>query len=201
MSYSIFYRAMFIKMKDGSYIPMIESGDSNVWECDNRRRAREWCACRWTFETPEQRERYSLSEQEIMDAAQHDVDKHVQEYAGKEPAFGGQPYTKEAVLADLGFFNCIHISGHGTTSASRFLNFFKSGFRHAITMDDLEGGLSLFWYDNTNGGHHEYVKNEEELAEKWSEFQSKGVKPWITLSEGRAEYAWRGMKIRTDLSM
>ncbi len=55
MSYSIFYRAMFLKMSDGTFIPMIESGDNNVWEVERNRRAREWTACRWLHESDEQR--------------------------------------------------------------------------------------------------------------------------------------------------
>ena len=46
MSYSILYRSMFIKMSDGRFIPMMEMGDNNVWECNygrgRNRRARSW---------------------------------------------------------------------------------------------------------------------------------------------------------------
>ena len=46
MSYSILYRSMFIKMSDGRFIPMMEMGDNNVWECNyghgRNRRVRSW---------------------------------------------------------------------------------------------------------------------------------------------------------------
>ena len=196
MSYTIFYRAMFIKMRDGSYIPTIESGDNNVWEADNRRRAREWCACRWTFETPEQRMKYALSEQEIMDAAQRDLDKAIERYAGQEPAFGGTPYTKEDVMRDLGFFNGIHISGRSKSSATQFLNFFRSGIRNAVTMDEIRYGVRLSWYEENK---YTYVdaKDEDELAAKWKECLDKGIKtPWISIPDGPAEMAWRDVKAR-----
>ena len=46
MSYSILYRSMFVKMSDGRFIPMMEMGHNNVWECNygrgRNRRARSW---------------------------------------------------------------------------------------------------------------------------------------------------------------
>ena len=47
MSYSILYRSMFVKMSNGKYIPMMEMGDNNVWDCSYGRgcakRSRSWC--------------------------------------------------------------------------------------------------------------------------------------------------------------
>ena len=45
MSYSILYRSMFVKLSDGRYIPMMEMGDSNVYDASYRgkaRRSRSW---------------------------------------------------------------------------------------------------------------------------------------------------------------
>ena len=41
MSYSIFYRAMHIQTSKG-ILPMVEYGDNNVYEWDNKRRVRNW---------------------------------------------------------------------------------------------------------------------------------------------------------------
>ena len=193
---------MFIKMRDGSYIPMIESGDSNVWECDNRRRARDWSSCRWLHESEEQRSRYSLTEDEILGSARREIDNNLERYVGTEPAFGGPLYTKEQVLADLGFFNAIKINGHSTTSASQFFNFFKSGIRNAVTMDEMRCGLRLSWYELTDDKKSskwctDSAADEDELAEKWEMYRSKGITPWIGLGESSGEYAWQLMKIRT----
>ena len=47
MSYSILYRSMFVKMSNGKYIPMMEMGDNNIWDCSYGRgrakRSRSWC--------------------------------------------------------------------------------------------------------------------------------------------------------------
>lgn len=46
MSYSILYRSMFVKLSDGRFIPMMEMGDNNVWDCKygrgRDRRSRSW---------------------------------------------------------------------------------------------------------------------------------------------------------------
>jgi len=197
MSYTIFYRAMYIRLGDGTYIPMIESGDNNVYDCDRNRRSREWTSCRWLHESEEQRKRYSLTEKEILDRAQAEIDRHVKEYTGREPAFGGNPYTKEQVLADLGFFNCIQVSGRRITSAACFYNFMKSGIRNAVTMEELRCGLRLSWYRKDGKYETDYAADEKELAEKWNKFQDEGITPWIGLSESEAEYAWQIVKNRT----
>lgn len=203
MSYSIFYRAMYIKMRNDEYIPLIESGDNNVWDVDRNRRSREWTSCRWLHESDEQRARYSLTEKEILDAAQKEIDKTLERNVGKEPAFGGPLYTKEDVLKDLGFFNGIKVNGNSTTSAASFYNFMKSGIRHAIRMDEMRCGLRLSWYELTEDGKSsrwctDYACNEEELSQKWEMYRNKGITPWIGLSEASAEYEWEAMKMKTQ---
>lgn len=42
MSYTILYGRQFIKVDDNHVIVMVEQGDNNVWEGDNKRRARDW---------------------------------------------------------------------------------------------------------------------------------------------------------------
>ena len=42
MSYSILYNKQFIKVDDNHVIVITEQGDNNVWEADNKRRARDW---------------------------------------------------------------------------------------------------------------------------------------------------------------
>lgn len=197
MSYSIFYRAMFIKMKDGTYIPTIESGDNNVWDCDNRRRSREWCSSRWTHETEEQRARFSLTEEEIISGAQAFVDKKVKQYEGREPAFGGEPHTKEQVLKDFYYFSCVKISGASEQTAARFVGFFRSGIRNAVPMSEVT--VFLAWYEKpeNEGGekyHREFVATEEDLAAMWERLRARGITPWVCLTDGSAQRAWREVK-------
>lgn len=192
---------MFIKMSNGEYIPMIESGDNNVWDVDRNRRSRDWESCRWLHETEEQRKRFSLTEDEILNAARREITQNLERYVGKEPAFGGTPYTKEQVLADLGFFNCIQISGHSTTSASQFFNFIKSGIRNATTFEEMRCGVRLSWYElsedkKSSKWGTDYAMDENELAQKWAEHLAQGRTPWIGLSEGNGNHAYDIVRAR-----
>lgn len=200
MSYSIFYRAMFLKMSDGTFIPMIESGDNNVWEVGRNRRAREWTACRWLHESDEQRRLFSLAEKDIIEAAQNEIDKTLERYVGTEPAFGGEKYTREAVLSNLGFFNGIKVYGRSETSAAAFLGFIKSGIRNAVTWDDLAQlgcSVHLGWYEEGGNYRREYAASENELAEKWAKCLEEGVKyPWIGFSECVGDVLWRKVQQR-----
>lgn len=199
MSYSIFYRAMFIRLSDGTFIPMIESGDNNVWDVDRNRRSRSWSACRWNYETDEQKACYSLTQNEILDLAYHNILKYLDQYAGKTRINGTTPYTKKEILDDLGYFNCIKVSGREVTSASRFMNFFKSGFRNAITFGEDICALSLSWYEKTENGtsfKKQYVASEQELREEWANHLANGIIPWIGIGECSAEGAWQSVRER-----
>ena len=199
MSYSIFYRAMFIKLTDGTYIPMIESGDNNVWE-SNRRRARDWSSCRWAFETPERQKRYSLTEHEIMAGAKYLVNQKMSEYVGKEPVTGGDKYTIEDINRDFSYFSSIKINGHNVTTVQNFLSFFKSGFRNSVTfkeLDEYNCNVRLSWWENTINKSFT-VSNEENLAITWHECLKKGIVPYIGL-DIYAEDVWFAIKLRNSL--
>lgn len=197
MSYTINYRAMYIRLSDGSYIPMIETGDNNVWECDNRRRARDWTKASWLIPTAaDGKARYSASEQEILDELDKEIRFQVETNKGNVPPFGGEPYTEEHILSNLSYFNALTVSGHRTTSAKQLTAFIKSGFRNAVTIDQVRGGLQLGWYEN-----HNYVTvavtSEEDLAAKWQECYEKGINgPYIDFNWSAAEQAWKGLALK-----
>ena len=196
MSYSIFYRAMFIKMNDGTYIPMIESGDNNVWEADNRRRAREWSSCRWLFETQQQKDRCTLSRTEITALAQQLVNNKIAEYEEREAYEGNRKYTKQDVLNDFFFFSSISIQGKRDIKASTFLNFIQSGFRNEVTYDMMRNAgcaISLTWWDKDHHHHLETVADEQQLYDKWNSFLNQGIHPYVGLNYG-AERLWDDMK-------
>ena len=201
MSYTIFYRAMFVKLSDGTFIPVIESGDNNVWDVDRNRCSRSWSSCRWLRESEEQQKRFSLTSDEIIDLAKREIQTVVDENVGKEPAFGGAPYTKEHILSDLGYFYGIHVCGHAVTSAARFLGLVKSGLRNAVTFEEMDCGLRLSWYEITESEKTsryctDYANDENELAQKWAEFQERGITPWIGFDEAAGERLWDLMKVR-----
>lgn len=164
---------MFVKMSDGTFIPFIESGDNNVWDPMRNRRSRDWESCRWIFESEEQRDRISLSEQEIMDSAQKELDLN-----GKD---------------------CIKLSGYSDWGTpAQFLAFFRSGFRHAVTFDDLHRDscfVTLGWWKEGDYSA-DYATTEEELLRKWNECLDKGFRPYVGLGV-YSERVWDNMKRRT----
>lgn len=165
---------MFLKIKDGSFIPFIESGDNNVWEVGRNRRSRSWESCRWTFEDDERKNRISLTEDEILGAAQEEINR------------GGN--------------DCIKLSGHsGWGTPAQFLSFFRSGFRHAVTFDDLRRESCFvtlgYWKDGNYSA--EYATSEEELLRKWDEFLSLGIRPYVGLGL-YSEHVWTVMKRNTN---
>lgn len=201
MSYAILYRAMFVKLSDGTFIPITESGDNNVWDVDRNRRSRNWSNERWLHRTDEQRKRYSLTQQEILCSIQQQIQDTITRYAGQQPSYAKEPYTEELILKELSYFTAVTVYGHSVTSAAQYLGFFKSGFRHAVTMEEA-GGVRLSWCEVSEDGksskyHTDHARNEKELADKWAEHLSQGRTPWIGFSEYSGESAWQAMKTRT----
>lgn len=169
MSHSILYRAMFIKLDDGTFIPMVEAGDNNVYESlSPRRRAREWEALRWVFEDSEQKKRYSLTREEILRDAEYEVESLIKRHVGVSD-LDGKLVTEADVRKNFFYFSSIRVVGQSMTSASQFLNFIKSGFRNAVTMDEVSGEMRFVWYDGPNHCHSAHVNSEEELARVWNE--------------------------------
>ena len=197
MSHTIFYRAMYLKMSDGTYIPMIEMGDNNVWEAGNRRRARDWSSCRWMHESADKLKLISLTEQDIVAAAQSDIDSTVDSWEGDANA-SGTKYTREEILDNLASFNCVQIYGHPRwSSAKTFMNFIKSGFRNAVTMKELEEHgcrITLGHYGKDGKYLKEYLGDEETLIKRWNEYLQEGITPWINLPEHDAERLWTMIK-------
>lgn len=201
MSYAILYRAMFIKLSNGTFIPITESGDNNVWDVDRNRRSRSWSNERNLHRTDEQKRRYALTQQEILCSVQQQIQDTITRYAGQQPSYAKEPYTEELILKELSYFTAVTVYGHSVTSAAQYLSFFKSGFRHAVTMEEA-GGVRLSWYEVSEDGksskyHTDQARDEKELADKWAEHISQGRTPWIGFSEYFGEIAWQAMKART----
>lgn len=199
MSYAIMYRAMFIRMTNGTFIPMIEAGDNNVYESlSPRRRARDWEALRWVFEDSEQKKRYSLTREEILRDAEHEIESLIQQHVGVSEMYC-KPVTEEDVRKNFFYFSSIRVVGQSMTSASQFLNFIKSGFRHVIDFKDLQGAITLSWYEGEKH-YEEYASTEDELNEKWAKCKTKGITPWLKLSDCVADDMWNEMKIQARKS-
>lgn len=175
MSYSILYRAAFLKLGDGTLVPVGETGDNNVYECGFRgryKRARSWSNC-WSMFSG----RLSFTEQEILSAVQKIIDKNVRENAGVKKDYEDHIYAREEVLHRFGYFASMHISGRQTCTADEFLGWFRRGIRNAHTLDEfLRNGVKVYVGSCNRENRYEevVVRTEQELRDAYRRQKAEG---------------------------
>lgn len=189
MSYTIFYRSMFVKTSDNKFIPMIESGDNNVWEADNKRRAREWHNCGWLT-----KEHYALNEAELMHGVEQIIGSVKEQYVGqlkdKWDENNTERWTEEEVEKQFGYFEGLAIGGNwtGKTSAQMVRNFFRKGMERAVSTDEVT--LNVHWCTEYPHYEHRYTHNEEELLAAIKEGKDAGHTVWIGYNRWEIERLW-----------
>lgn len=147
MSYTILYRSMFVKVDNNRFIPLYESGDNNVWECDLSRRARSWghyypCNLRKDHKTLP-----FFTEHELLGLMDGDLKQCV--YYG------------------------VKVSGISCTQEKDLMNYWRRGIKKAKTFDELEAaGITLQVKDCNYGDERPHfsksVHNLAELIMAWT---------------------------------
>lgn len=200
MSYTIFYRSLFVKTREGKYIPMVEMGDNNVYECDRKRRAREWSNVRINEEN-----KAILTANEIMGGIERWVENKKEQYIGRNiDVFdeNSRPITAEDVERNFGDYDTLSIGSAGwqRTTAQMVRNFFKRGIERAVNFDDIK--LEVYWYipdpecEWKHNYERRYPKTEEELASIFEEAKKENHSPYVTfVSKYEAEYILNGQKL------
>lgn len=195
MSYTILYRAMFVKLSDNKYIPMVESGDNNVWEVGNNRRARSWCHARWITNSKTE---FAFTVDEIMKGVEDMIGRVKSQYVGKErPDYdsrhGEDVYTDKEIERRFGWFDGISVYGKGTTgtTAQQIRNFFKKGIEMAVSLEEIN--LDVHWSIKYPHYEHRYVSTEAELHTAFKEGLDAGCDVWIGLSSS-ADYLYEHKK-------
>lgn len=185
MSYSILYRSMFVKMSDGKYIPMIESGDNNVWECDNRRRARSWYQADFIAKG-----RVCLTAEEIMAGVENFINSVKQSnMARPKPEYDGGDgatyYTEKEIESRFGYFDGISIYGKysSLTTAQQIRNFFKKGIERAVPFGEIS--LNVHWCVKYPDYERRNPKTEDEFFAAVKEGQDAGCQVWVAYN-----YTW-----------
>lgn len=139
MSYSILYNKLFVKVTDETYIPMIQSGDNNVYESD-RKRARSWWNQRYVTDG-----KIWASAETILST----IDRIREERIASNQRSIGQGYLEQGDLYDdkrFGWHEGIAIYGKHTsnTTFGMYRNFYKTGIERALTVEQLlEKGVEL----------------------------------------------------------
>lgn len=180
MSYTIFYRSLFVKTRDNKYIPIVESGDNNCYEIDSRRRARSWESVRLTEEPV-----FSLTANEIMAGVERWIDNAKERNIGRPiDVFDktSRPITERDVEEGFGNYDGLAIgnANWSKTSAQTVRNFFKRGIKQAVDFKDVN--LVLWWYAYTDDRKNvkterRYPKTEDELLEVFEEGKRKNCYP------------------------
>lgn len=175
MSYSIYYKSMFVKLSDGRYIPMMEAGDSNTYV--GQKRCRDWQLRRPIMQEGEARyEQYAWTEQEIMGDLEQYIDDVKQRNVNQPKNWSKENdyWTLKEIEQKFSYFSGMTIYGQsGSTSAQQIRNFFRKGFERAI---DMAAGLLEITYWKGGEYYSEGIESEEHLARRHKELRSEGVK-------------------------
>lgn len=199
MSYTIFYRSLFVKTRENKYIPIVESGDNNCWEVCSNRRARSWASVLLTEEP-----KLSLTANEIMAGVERWIDNKKEQYVGKPiDVFDktSRPTTERDIEDEFGYYDGLAIgnANWSKTSAQTVRNFFKRGIKQAVDFKDVD--LEVWWHYRTNDGkdvktERRYPKTEDELVEMFEEAKQKGCWPCYSfVSEGSANQIFEQRKL------
>ena len=156
MSYNILYRSMFVKLSDGRYIPMMEMGDNNVWECSygrgKQKRVRSWS----NINLYKGQKFFTKDEvKKCLDNWKGEVDKKIEEYRNRDDEW----CRNAAEKANFGFFDAIAVYGKGGTwgtSWNDVKNIIMGGFKNCLSFEDAVKNCHLhisYWEkENPNDG-------------------------------------------------
>lgn len=130
MSYSIYNKAMFLKIGNDKYLPMFEAAESNVYD-ENNKRAKNWSNTIFSNKS------ILLSENEVVALPNEIRQKLINEKSDK--------YNDSC----FGYFYGLSIRNKRpiNTSFNDFKNLFKNGMAYAITFNELKNlGIYLYAY-------------------------------------------------------
>jgi hypothetical protein len=174
MSYTIYYRKQFISIGqtingETIYIPMVESGDNNVYE-SNRKRARDWNFRKdFTGNNP------SATEKQMLQYA-------TEAYYNYKSASERETLTEKEYQKNYGWHVGLAIKGSTTnTTWGSFLGIIKTGCKQAIPLKELPGGLKIWlpvysWTEKQLLEHNKevlapiYVNTTEEYLEAFKKY-------------------------------
>ncbi len=138
MSTTIFYKRLFIRLPDDSFIPLILSGDSNCYMPSGKRmiRSRSWhvpvfgSGRKFSYTAEEIREDTLRRFRSALSNAENNFSSHE------------DPSRKETPLRDalerFGYYDCcaLHGKSFSTTTFNDYRSFLEKGMEHAIDIKD-----------------------------------------------------------------
>lgn len=168
MSYSILYRSMFVKLSDGRFIPMMEMGDNNVWDC-NYGRGRDRRSRDWSNINLNHGQKF-FTEDEIKDNLK-EWNNAFEAHIAKDMESGDEWERKMAQTKDFGYYEAIRVYGKHTTMFKDVKNIILSGVKNCISIEDAikKCGLKITYWKKEEGDtaltcqKYERFSTEEEM--------------------------------------
>ena len=150
MSYSILYRSMFVKLSDGRFIPMMEMGDNNVWDC-NYGRGRDRRSRSWSNINLVERKKIYTHEDLVKGL---DAWLKESEMKRERDRNSDVEWKKEqAINGSFGYYEAISVYGKHTTNTTfnHVKNIILSGEKNCITFDFAVSklGLRIGYWENS----------------------------------------------------
>lgn len=188
MSYCIFYRSMFVNTKRG-IIPMIESGDNNVWETYRNRRSRSW---------------HSYQFDGVSNFYTHDeifsyIEEWNEDYKNRLAEDLNSELEWKRQGGSFGFYEALAVEGKHTTTTnfSDVKRFFRDGEKLMVSVDEAikRLGLHIRYYggeEDSLAVNTKRFKSEEEMY-KFIDEELVGKSFWFTYDEyvANSVYEWK----------
>lgn len=142
MSYTIIYGKQFVKLDEQNHVPVLNWGDNNVYEFNNRKRARDFTQARFFTDN----EMYATKETMLQKA--QELRKRYQE---RDPEYSD---------TEFGYWASLAIGGSTRkTTFRKLINIVIDGIKKSRTVEDLlQHGINVNVY--------EYAYTEEEFEKK-----------------------------------
>ena len=185
MSYSILYRAMHIQTSKG-ILPMVEIGDNNVYEWDNKRRARSWNNLR--------------ADNKVLFKDWEEINQSIEtwnkSYKDKQEEHrnSDKEWKRETADGSFGYFEAMAVYGKSTwnTTFNDVRNLIKSGMKYMLTIDEAIKSGRLYISGEWEGYTQKppvAVENEEML------FKALEENSWIIFIRVDALYDKQKAKV------
>ena len=169
MSYSIFYRSMFVKLSNNKYIPMMEMGDNNVYEASYGRgkakRVRSWSNANLN------RGQKFFTHDEIVSSLNSWYNESEQK-RNRDKESGIDWKIEAAKSQSFGYYEAVAVDGKHTTDTTfnHVKNLVLRGEKNCISFEEAVKvcGLNIYyWEDSKDGGFprqkHISFETEEEM--------------------------------------
>ena len=140
MSHTILYNRLFIKMPDGTYIALVQSGDNNVTTINPKTGReiadREWSS--WRF--GEKKTSYSTADiLRYLNAEYSNAVKSAENHLQYHPQDWNGGNARDDAKRRFGYYSCVATKGHSCqrTTFAMFSNFFTKGADKAVTLEEF----------------------------------------------------------------